>query len=450
MSEKLEMIVNKLDEEICRDVFVNSESFLKRLKAEQKAGILQDDRPICSFLRPHFHARSHYQKIVRAAETLSGVFERLAEAALQNDEIMAELDLTEKEERMARIEPKYRRLCVSSRLDAFWDGEDFKFLEYNAETPAGIADQMQMEKSVEMVPQVKQFLAENRHWKPQPHARLLEALIEAYREFGGKKAKPGIAIVDWRDVSTFSEFLVLQEYFESQGHPTIIADPRELEYDGEILRVGEFEIDVFYKRIIIHEFLENFDETHPLSRAYADGNVCMANSFRTKIAHKKAGFAVLTDERWQSLFTSEQLEAINRHIPWTRRLREAKTTFASREIDLLEFLRRERERFLLKPNDDYGGKGITLGWEATESEWEVALENALQDSFIAQERAPGGKISIPALSDDRVEMQELLIDFDPFLFNGKVEGGLVRLSAQSIVNVTQGGGETPLVVLEDF
>lgn len=449
MSEKLREEVRKLDEEICQDTFINSKSFLQNLKAEQKLGILHDDRPICSFLRPHFLARSHYQKIVKAAEILSQAFEKLAKAALENRTILNELGLTEKEERMARIEPGYPRLCVSSRLDAFWNGDDFKFLEYNAESPAGIADQMQMEKTVEHVPQVQKFLAENKHWKPKPHVQMLSALLQAYQEFGGQKTKPGIAIVDWKDVSTVSEFYVLQEYFESQGYPTVIADPRELEYDGQKLRTGDFEIDIFYKRIIIHEFLEKFDDTHPLTRAYMDGKVCMANSFRSKIAHKKAGFAILSDEQYSSIFNSEQLEMINQHIPWTRNLRDCRTTFEGNEIDLLEFLRRNRKRFLLKPNDDYGGKGITLGWETSENYWELTLNEALQHSYIAQERVLVGKTSIPTLLDS-VTMQELLVDFDPFVFNGKVEGGLVRLSSQSLVNVTQGGGETALVILEDF
>lgn len=449
MSEKLREEVRKLDEEICQDTFINSKSFLQNLKAEQKLGILHDDRPICSFLRPHFLARSHYQKIVKAAEILSQAFEKLAKAALENRTILNELGLTEKEEKMARIEPGYPRLCVSSRLDAFWNGDDFKFLEYNAESPAGIADQMQMEKTVELVPQVQKFLAENKHWKPKPHVQMLSALLQAYQEFGGQKTKPGIAIVDWKDVSTVSEFYVLQEYFESQGYPTVIADPRELEYDGQKLRTGDFEIDIFYKRIIIHEFLEKFDDTHPLTRAYMDGKVCMANSFRSKIAHKKAGFAILSDEQYSSIFNSEQLEMINQHIPWTRNLRDCRTTFEGNEIDLLEFLRRNRKRFLLKPNDDYGGKGITLGWETSENYWELTLNEALQHSYIAQERVLVGKTSIPTLLDS-VTMQELLVDFDPFVFNGKVEGGLVRLSSQSLVNVTQGGGETALVILEDF
>jgi hypothetical protein len=449
MSENLRAAVKKLDEDICQDSLINSKEFLESVRAAQKSGILHDERPICSFLRPHFLAGSHYEKIVRAAEVLSQAFERMALAALDEPKILAELGLTEKEERMARIDPGYPRLCVSSRLDAFWNGDDFKFLEYNAESPAGIADQMQMELAVELVPQVQQFLAENPHRKPQPHEQMLTALLQAYREFGGTKEKPGIAIVDWRGVSTESEFFVLKDYFESMGYPTEIADPRELEYDGEILRSGNFEIDIFYKRIIIHEFLESFDETHPLTRAYQDGKICMANSFRCKLAHKKAGFAVLSDERYSGLFDAQQLEMIRQHIPWTRHLRDSRTTFEGREVELLEFLRRNRERFLIKPNDDYGGKGITLGWETTESEWERAINDALQHEFIAQERVSVGRTSIPALTHE-VTMQELLVDFDPFVFHGKVEGGLVRLSSQSLVNVTQGGGETALVILENY
>jgi len=306
-----------------------------------------------------------------------------------------------------------------------------------------------MEKVLELVPPVKEFLVQHKHWRPAPHERLLESLVVAYRETGGNKEKPNIAIVDWHGVSTMTEFYVLQEYFESRGFPTLIADPRELEYDGDRLRVGDFAIDIFYKRILIHEFLENFDETHPLSRAYADGRVCMANSFRSKIAHKKAGFAILSDERYEKLFTPEQLAVIRRHIPWTRRVRDCRTTREGREIDLPEFLRREREGFLLKPNDDYGGKGIKLGWEMSQAEWETALNEALQHSYVVQERVPVGKVTIPAFSDS-IKMESLLIDFDPFLFLGKAEGGLVRLSSQSLVNVAQGGGQTALIILEDF
>lgn len=449
MNEKLENYVGKLNEQLYENHRSDTDLFAKLREIQAESGLLYDTRPTCPFLRPHFLARSQYDEIANAAEIIAETYRTLTLAALANEEILAKFDLTEKEERMARINPGYDKICVTSRLDTFIAGDDFKFLEYNAETPAGVGDQMQIEKVLNEIPEIEKFLAENENWRPQPHRKLLESLEATYREFGGRKSQPNIAIVDWEGVSTASEFYTLQVYFESQNFPTRIVDPNDLEYDNGKLHAGDFEIDIFYKRVLIHEFLEKFDDTHPFVRAYSDGNIFMANSFRVKIAHKKASFAILTDEKYSNLFTAQQLEIIEKHIPWTRKVVEEKTTYKNREIDLTEFLRRNRENFLLKPNDDYGGKGIVLGWETSQANWENAINDALQNSFIAQERAAIEKMEFPVFSDS-VTLEKLLVDFDPFLFLNKAEGGLVRLSSASLVNVTQGGGQTALVVLEDF
>jgi len=192
-------------------------------------------------------------------------------------------------------------------------------------------------------------------------------LERAYREYGGKKSVPNIAIVDWTGVDTAAEFEILRGYFESCGYATRICDPNELEYDGSTLHYEGFAVDILYKRVIIHEFLDRFDETHPISRACADGTVCMANSFRSKLPHKKGSFAILSDYQYHRLFTATQLETIARHIPWTRKVKYGKSSYIDDSIDLIEFIRAERHRFVLKPNDEYGGKGISFGWESTES-----------------------------------------------------------------------------------
>ena len=285
-------------------------------------------------MRPLLLERAQYERIAAAAQTLAGAFETLATAALQNDEILRQLGLTDKETAMARIEPGYPTLCVTSRLDAFLAGEDFQFLEYNAESPAGLADQLQLEKLLFDLPHMKEFLANYKTWRPAPHERLLRALVETYRAWGGAVEKPNIAIVDWRGVSTESEFFVLRDLFARAGCPTVIADPHDLTYDSKHLYAGDFRVDIFYKRVIIHEFLEKFDAAHPLVRAYADGKACMANSFRSKLAHKKAGLAVLTDERFATLFTPAQRAAIRAHIPWTRRVQAGRATFAGASVQL--------------------------------------------------------------------------------------------------------------------
>ena len=196
--------------------------------------------------------------------------------------------------------------------------------------------------------------------------------------------------------------------------------------------------------------MEKFDETHPLARAYIEHKVCLINSFRTKLAHKKAGFAILSDPAYEHLFTPEQRESIRKHIPWTRRVRAGTTIYNGEERDLLDVVRRERHRLVIKPNDDYGGHGVVIGWETETEEWEEAIRVALKSPFVVQERVPVKKIVLPMLTADRLETEEMIVDFNPFLFLNLVEGGLIRLSASSLCNISSGGGETALLVLENF
>jgi uncharacterized circularly permuted ATP-grasp superfamily protein len=240
----------------------------------------------------------------------------------------------------------------------------------------------------------------------------------------------------------------LKDYFVARGCPTVLADPTDLAYDGNSLSIDGFRIDILYKRVVIHEFLNRFDRQHPLVRAYKDGKVCMANSFRSKLVHKKAGFAVLSDPSYQYLFDPSEIELIRKHIPWTRLVRPSRTTFRGLDRDLLTLVYNNREEFVLKPNDDYGGRGVVLGWETSADEWKAAILGALDKPYVVQERVKGIRINMPAYSD-RVFLNEMYVDLNPFLFENKVEGALVRLSQGQLLNVTSGGGETALLVLED-
>jgi hypothetical protein len=448
-SQTLAAAITWLERRIADDPTVNAHLGARLADEQHMLGLLHGERAVCPFLRPLVVARSQYDAVARAAQVLAGAFERLTEAALADEELLAELDPTPLEARMARIDPGYRYACVTSRLDAYLNGEEFQFLEYNAENPAGVADQSQLERVLFALPHMREFLVRYAHWLPRPHARLLKTLLEVYREWGGAFERPQIAIVDWEGVSTESEFRILQDYFTAEGYPTVIADPRALTFDGVHLCAGDFRIDILYKRVLIHEFLARFDETHPLSRACAERRVCMVNPFRAKLAHKKLGFAVLSDPAYAHLFTPAELDAIRRHIPWTRRVRPGLTTFDGGEDDLVEILRRERGRLVLKPNDDYGGAGVLIGWETDAADWERAITHALASSYVVQERAPVRKVRMQVFAEARLEWAEMFVDFNPYLFRGEAEGALVRLSASSLCNVSSGGGETALVVLED-
>ena len=44
--------------------------------------------------------------------------------------------------------------------------------------------------------------------------------------------------------------------------------------------------------------------------------------------------------------------------------------------------------------------------------------------------------------------RDFVVDLDPYLFFGEVEGFLTRLSGSSLANVTSGGGQVPAFVVE--
>ena len=178
----------------------------------------------------------------------------------------------------------------------------------------------------------------------------------------------------------------------------------------------------------------------------------MANTFRCKLAHKKAFFAVLTDERNAHLFSASDLAAIAAHIPWTRVVADEETTKDGTNTSLLALAERNRETLVLKPNDEYGGTGVKLGWEATPGEWAAALDAALADpkgTWIVQERIPVRREVFPMFDEaGDVTMRDMLVDFAPYLFRGRMTGYLTRLSATGLANVTSGGGQVPAFVTD--
>jgi hypothetical protein len=54
----------------------------------------------------------------------------------------------------------------------------------------------------------------------------------------------------------------------------------------------------------------------------------------------------------------------------------------------------------------------------------------------------------PVFNERGWALQPMYVDTNPFLFNGRVEGAMVRLSGSTVVNVTSGGGETGFCVID--
>lgn len=425
-----------------------SDAFLAALRSHKAC---YGERPLSSFLRPKFITPAQLAQLDAVCKMLRECVLKVKAAIAERPDFIDQLGLSDNERRLCDIDPGFTRLSITARWDAFMTPQSLKFVELNAESPAGIAYGDVMTDIYLGLPFVEKFRS---RYRLQPFATrtfLLRHLLQTYREWQGERAKrtvPNVAIVDWREVATWNEFELLQEYFTSQGVPTVVCDPRELSYDGNALRRGDFDIDLVYKRILTNDVLQRPDEVRALVQAYEQHRVCLINSFRAKLIHKKSLFAILTHEQHEGLFTAGELEVIRQHIPWTRRIEETTTLYRGQRIDLLDFINRHKDDFVIKPNDEYGGKGVTLGWQTPADRWEQLIHQAKTDFYLVQERVPIPRESFPYY-ENGLRFADLIVDLNPYVFGPEIGGVLTRLSALALANVTAGGGATSTFVLTD-
>ena len=421
-----------------------TERFYARLRAEK---LTFGNRVHCPFLRPFFLSPEDEARVRAVAEKMAELGERVAAAALDDQALFNQFHLRESEERLARMHTGYGPASTASRLDAFLLPDSLKFAEYNGESPAGSGYTETLSEIFRELPVMKEFAKSFEIHSYPLSAKLLDALIASYLDWGGTTRRPQMLIVDWREVPTWSEFEILKARFEKMGVPVEIADPRDLVFDGKTLSANGKKIELVYRRVLINDILARPAECKALVDAYQANAVCVANNFRCKVPHVKAFFAVLTDEQNAGMFSFDEREMIRRHVPWTRVVADVQTAHYGEHIELLSFVRRERNKLVLKPSDEYGGSGVTLGWETDERAWDEAIGKAISASggaWIVQERIPIRREVYPWVQPNgEVEFRDMLVDFAPYLFRGKVAGFLTRLSATGLANVTSGGGQVP-------
>jgi hypothetical protein len=407
-------------------------------------------RMLSPYLRPHFVTRAEWQRITTACETVFGAIEKVGRAMPSDALMLQQIGLTDGERELVAIDPGYENVSVTSRLDSFLTSDKYQFVELNAECPAGIAYQDVAAEMFLELPLMREFRQEHSVTPMYCREHMLDALLTIYQRARGSGVRPNIGIVDYKGLPTQREFELFKEYFESRGYYATIADPRDLELREGKLHHGDFRIDLVYRRVLTTELLEKIDECSAFVEAYRTGAAVYVNSFRTKYVHKKMLFGVLTDERHQHYFSQSEQDAISKSVPWTRRVEETRTTHAGNEIDLLNFVRDNRDTLVLKPNDDYGGHGIYIGWESDEKAWDQALQKALGGDYLVQERVTTSREIFPYVNAEsgEVQMIDQLLDLDPLLFFGRVRGAFTRLSSSSLANVTSGAGMVPTMLVD--
>jgi hypothetical protein len=261
-----------------------------------------------------------------------------------------------------------------------------------------------------------------------------------------------IALVENTDYTIGTdEFGSLARYLRAQGLEAVVADPRDFRLVRGRIRAKGLEVDLAYRDCELSEFLEIEEAGHRLTamrEVVAQGRLISGLVWEFD---QKSAWELFTDPVHARYFTARQRQLFRRHLPWTRLVRqEVVSDPAGKPVDLIRYIRRHKDRLVLKPNTLFGGEGVVIGAFASQREWERVLERALRGRrrYVVQEAARIRTDTLPELSNGGIRRVERRM-VSGFFFSSSGISLVGRFSEQPVVNVSQGGGLIPALWAHD-
>jgi hypothetical protein len=240
-------------------------------------------------------------------------------------------------------------------------------------------------------------------------------------------------------------------YQETRGLKVVHADPAELYVRNGEVWYEDTRVDLGYRDYEMRDLLalerdEGLD-IRPMKILFRENR--MVSSLAGDFDHKST-WEILTDPRFtEKYFTADDRRYFKRHVMWTRVVKDRRTSDPGGDlIDLLDFMRRNQDILVMKPNRSYGGDRVLLGPLMDESDWQAAIQAALQDSedWVVQRLARISVNEFPIVAPDgsiHTEPFYTVMGFAPTKYGVAVLG---RASQKQVVNVAQRGGMCAVMV----
>ena len=390
------------------------------------------------------------------ALTIQGALKRLPELYMQDFAVREVLRVSPEEEAWlwecwgpshADNNPIFSRLdAMVDFISPMWK-DSLKFVEPNLSGIGGL----------HMLPTAEQILAEVilpvlKEKDPEVHLEtgrdirelLMQEILEHLQAIG--RPARNICFIEPKYAGSGPEEqeALARYYHDRHGLKIMHADPTELSLvDGEVLYGGD-PVDLGYRDYPVFDLIDlqrRGGDVAPMKALFRQNR--MISSIAAELDQKSC-WEILTDPQiTRKYFSADERQVFRRHILWTRVVSDRETLLPRGQTgSLLEFIRRDHERLVLKPNRSFGGEGVAIGHLLTKEEWLKVVEKALGDPerWVVQELA-----AIP-VSEFPVVGPNDKVNFEPFYtvmgFAGTKYGLAIlgRASQKQVVNVAQRGG----------
>jgi hypothetical protein len=295
------------------------------------------------------------------------------------------------------------------------DVESARVVEFNANCPGGVIFTSAYAGLWREVPEVADVLEEwgvaptrldDRHWFPEfllghTGVECGDGPLGIFRKSGGNVL----------------ELAKMIELLAEVGHRAYLVDPAGEDWLTRDPRGG-------YLKYGVQPVLSDIGGWAAFLDRVSSHKLRIANPLAGRwIGDNKLCLALLSDPRFATMFTPEELDSIDRLIPHSRKVGDG--------VDTAELLA-DRAGWVVKGPYDTRGNSVYVGSEQDDERWRAVVDRADRDGWLAQRAVPPYRRTWHGV--------DCFQDLSIVLLDGAWAGYTSRISENLRVNVAQGGG----------
>ncbi|MCR5474516.1 MAG: hypothetical protein K6F28_04865 [Lachnospiraceae bacterium] len=369
---------------ISSDMKKNMEGALALKANMERSPLYFRDRITSKTLQiPRIYTKEDIENFRRTVKTSYGIFDKVIREYIKNAEYRKLFPFSKELEDLILIPNGYSSFLPIARFDIFYheDTGDFYFCEINTDGTSGMNEDRLQDELILDNPAHQVMRRRYLFQTFELFDSWVKCFLELYGTYEKRVKKPNVAIVDFLDGGTVREFQEFARHFQRAGVDCEICDIRELSFkDKKLYSPAGNIIDAIYRRAVTTDIMDHMDEVAAFLTAVREGACFVAGSFATQIIHHKWLFYVLHHEMTGKILTEEENEFVRRHVPVT-------LPFAPEHISRKKVLK-DKDAYILKPDDSYASNGVWAGVEFTQAEWEEKVDMAYDKGYICQEYCP--------------------------------------------------------------
>lgn len=389
------------------------------------------------------HMASYFNEI---ADTMYGILEKVIYEYQTNEKYRKLFGFEERLEKLILRPNHYRCALPITRIDIFFNEDDFsfKFCEFNADGASAMNEDKELNQAITLTSTYNEFIKKYDVRTFELFNSWVDEFADIYSTYDRAVENPHIAIVDFFDGDISREFTAFKNAFEHGGFSCEICDITDLTYkSGKLFSPSNKQIHAIYRRAVTCDIMRNYDKVQPFIQAVQNNDVCLIGDFKTQIIHNKIVFKVLHDKMTSAFLTKKEIAFVSEHIPYTASLTKD-------EVEKHNVIA-EKDKWVIKPEDSYASKGVYAGVEGmSDRAWKEEVTNNIDNHYLLQEYCiPYSTWNIDITHDENAEYKKYSNITGLFVYNGKLKGLYSRIAKNSIISTQYSEMSLPTIIVSE-